>query len=195
MFATTLGFVCVFQGFQLRSSGLQSKGSHPLSPVPHLHPHAHTRQCHFTKKAVEATQTDQVSGLRAQSQKPRREAAAKSSGDTGTWAQGYVRSSGPVGLSGGCRGTSSAGREGGDPVASRKAANILATDTWLSFWVPLRPLLPELQQKSHLLSHPIAGMVSSDSLKPHLSRTSMPSSATWLPPHCVSLADCSMALG
>lgn len=53
--------------------------------------------------------------------------------------------------------------------------NILAADTWLSFWVPLRPLLPELQQKSHLLSCPIAGMVSSGSLKPHLSCISMPS--------------------
>lgn len=52
----------------------------------------------------------------------------------------------------GDRGSSSAGREGGDPAASRRAANVLATDTWLSFWVPLRPLLPELQQKSHLLS-------------------------------------------
>lgn len=68
MFASALGFVCVFQGFRLRSSGLQSKGSHPLSPVPHLHLRAHTRQCHFTKKAVEATRADQeVSELTARS--------------------------------------------------------------------------------------------------------------------------------
>lgn len=110
---------------------------------------------------MEATQTDQVSGLRAHSQKPRREAAAKSSGDNGTWAQGYVRSRGVVGLSRGV---------GGVVLQEDRGKTQQPPERLLFFWVLPRPLLPELQQKSHSLSHPITG-----SLKAQLSNISMPS--------------------
>lgn len=68
MFATALGFVCVFQGFHLSSSGLQSKGSYLMSPVPHLHPRAHAQTMPFYKESS-GGDSDRPS-VRSQSSQP-----------------------------------------------------------------------------------------------------------------------------